>query len=283
LRKALSLLAAASVALAGCSSGNRGPEPSQAEDSAGAPDVSPTAAPGVAFTYSYLFDLPDEAIGRVQESHAARCEALGVARCRITGLKYNVSDTKAVWASLDLKLAPDIARQFGKDAEGDVTKADGKLRETEFTGEDTTPATTAANRQRSAAEQQIAEVERRLRAATSEEERAGLQAQLSELRAQAAGAQSSLESQQEMLAGTPMHFSYAGRGGIAGFQSNPIRDAGRSLVDSVVTMVTVLLQMLAYLLPWALLLAAIVWLFRTRAGRSVVNFLRPRERPLDGE
>ncbi|MFN3389797.1 MAG: hypothetical protein ACK40O_12800, partial [Allosphingosinicella sp.] len=56
------------------------------------PGVSPTAAPGVAFNYRYAFRLPARAIGPVQEQHAAACEKLGTDRCRITGMRYTMSD-----------------------------------------------------------------------------------------------------------------------------------------------------------------------------------------------
>ena len=54
---------------------------------AGGPNVGPTAAPGVAFNYRYAFRLPAERIAQVQEQHARTCEGLGVARCRITGMR----------------------------------------------------------------------------------------------------------------------------------------------------------------------------------------------------
>ena len=146
------IVAAAALLIAGCSQGG-GPQESQdsggIRDLAEAPDVSPTAAPGVAFRYFYRFELPDEGISAVQEKHASRCESLGVSRCRITGLNYSVNDDNAVSASLTVKLAPEIARQFGKDAAADVKQADGRLQSTEFTGEDTEPVTTEASRQQS--------------------------------------------------------------------------------------------------------------------------------------
>src|SRR5438067_7591163 len=73
------------------------------------PSVSPTAAPGVAFEYEYDFLLNDDRIGAAQERHAARCEALGVERCRITGLRYTVGHDDDVSATLEVRLAPAIA------------------------------------------------------------------------------------------------------------------------------------------------------------------------------
>src|SRR5947208_1998912 len=124
----LASLAAAIILCASCSQGGG---PRRAEDVRETPNVAPTAAPGVAWRYQYDFQLPDDAIEVVQETHASECEALGITRCRITGLSYSVTNDNTVSAMLAVKLAPEIARQFGKTATADVRKSGGRLSNTE--------------------------------------------------------------------------------------------------------------------------------------------------------
>jgi len=267
------LVIAVALLLGACSQAGG---PDEARDVAEEPSISPTAAPGVAFRYAYMFELPDDAISNVQEKHASRCETLGVSRCRITGLTYSVNEDNAVHASLTLKLAPEIARQFGKEATSDVKSADGRLRRTEFSGEDTEPTTTEATRQQSDLRERIADVEKQLASTSNDRERTQLQAQLNELRSQLSQAQATIAGARSLLATTPMTFNYYGRGGISGFRTNPIRDAARLFVSSVVTMVSFLLKLIAILLPWAALLALILYLARTRYGRAVGRFLTPK-------
>ena len=64
------------------------------------PGVSVTAAPGVAFSFNYAFRLPSGAIARTQETHAQACERLGIARCRVTGMRYQLRGEKDIVASL---------------------------------------------------------------------------------------------------------------------------------------------------------------------------------------
>jgi uncharacterized lipoprotein len=268
--------AAACLLVAACSSNN----PREASDSQGltedAPNVSPTAAPGVAFRYFYTFELPDEAISAVQEKHASRCESLGVSRCRITGLNYTVSTDNAVSGSLTVKLAPDIARQFGKDATTDVRDADGRLSSTEFSGEDTEPVTTEAGRQQSDIQRRISDLEKQLAATSKDAERAQLQSQLNELRSQASQAQATIAGAKAQLASTPMTFNYYGRGGISGFRTNPATEAARLFVSSLVTMITFVLRTLALLLPWLVLIALLVLAARSRFGRRVGRLFVPK-------
>lgn len=274
----LSTIAAAAF-LVGCSGGDDGVL--RAPDESAGPDVSPTASSGVAFRYMYQFELPDGQISKVQEQHASRCESLGLERCRITGFEYTVHEGDAISGSLEVKLAPGIARDFGKQAVAVVQEADGRLRTTQFTGTDTEPTTTQATRQQSDFQTRIADLERQLGSAKSDAERAQLQAQLNELRSQLSQAQATIAGAQAQLASTPMRFDYYGRGGISGFRTNPIREAARLFVSSVVTMVSFLLKLIAVLLPWAALLALIVWIARSRFGRAIGRYFRPK--PYSGE
>lgn len=271
------LVAGACMLSVACSQQQQAGDNSTAEQvSYEPPGIAPTAAPGVAWRYNYDYQLPDEAISPVQEKHAAACEAMGVSKCRITGLTYNQGDDKAVSGSLEVKLAPEIARAFGKSATGEVDKANGRLLSTRFLGEDVAPTTTAANREQDEVQTRIADLERQLASARSGPERAQLSSQLEELRNRAAAARGTIAEAQEKLASTPMTFNYYGRGGIAGFEGNPVREAGRLFVSSLVTMVTVVLQALAILLPWAILLGLLVAILRSRFGRAVRRFVTPR-------
>src|SRR6478609_8995578 len=92
--------AAAALLLAGCSK--------QASDhpSAHFDDDQTTSAPGVAWSFTYDYLLADNRIEGVQERHASRCEQLGLARCRITGLRYWVETDDSISGSLTVQLDP---------------------------------------------------------------------------------------------------------------------------------------------------------------------------------
>lgn len=103
---------------------------------AGGPNIAPTAAPGVAFNYNYSYALAFQRVAELQERHAAMCEQLTVARCRITGMRYEVLGPNDIRASLELKLDPAIARTFGREASAAVLQADGMVTETVISGVD---------------------------------------------------------------------------------------------------------------------------------------------------
>jgi len=262
------------VALAACA--QKGEDADQTmnaveESSLGSPDIAPSAAPGVAFSYAYDFRLDDGRIAAAQEAHAGACEKLGLARCRITGLKYTIGEDEQVTAMLAVKLDPVIARQFGKQSTASIEAAGGRLVNAEFSGEDEGSAIRTATSERREIEARIAEIEKRLATlGAGDRERTALQGQLDELRASQSDKSQSIAVSEERLANTPMTFNYYGKGGIPGFRgTNPFAEAWKTFIASGVTMISFLLQFLGAVLPWALLLLAIALVIRSRVGAYV--------------
>ena len=233
-----------------------------------APGIVPTAAPGVAFNYRYGFRLPDATITDAQEAHAAACEKLGLSRCRITGMTYQLDDRDRVDATLAISIDPLLARAFGRDAIGVVEKQEGRLRFAQITGEDQNPALDDAARRQGSATGTIASLEADLAKAKSESERAQLREQIRQMRAEIQAAQASAIDSEAKIQRTPMTFDYAGGGAAGrGFDGeNPAREAWYLFVDSLATMVGFALKALAVALPWLLLLGLAIVAVRSRLG-----------------
>ena len=237
---------------------------SAAESSAG-PGVTPTAAPGVAFNYSYAFRLPAERIAGVQEEHAQACEKLGLAHCRITGMVFRRSSDENVQARLDLKLDPALARTFGKQGVDAVTHADGLLADEEINGEDAGGAIAAANRDAAQQADALKRIEGQLaRPGVPATERVQLQAAAQQAR-EAIHAIATVKAEKEAsLATTPMTFSYA-----AGDMAPGIHRSLSDGLGNVIGAVEWMLLALITLAPWTLL-ALLLWgLFRRFRPRAI--------------
>lgn len=267
------LAGAMALALIGCSERRAddampGEAPAMAEataDAAGGPDVAVTAAPSVAFHYAYAFRLDDDRIAGVQEAHAAACETLGIARCRITGMVYRLVRENEVEARLEFKLDPAIARKFGRDALATVEKAEGVLAEARISGEDVGTQIDDSQRRSADIGAEVARLEARLRqGGLGDRERTDLQQQIAALRKRLDSERTVRRSGEAMLATTPMVFDYVGTGGLPGIgYGNPFSDAANMLARSGGLLLSFVLVVGAALLPWALLIALLVLLWRT--------------------
>ena len=228
-----------------------------------APGVNVTAAPGVAFNYGYAFRLPAQNIKDAQEAHATACEALGPQHCRITGMLYRVVGENNIEGSIQFKLDPAMARNFGKKAIDAVVKADGKLAEAEITGTDAGGAIKKLDTQRQQGETELQRLDRELaRKDLKPYERAELQSQRAALVEQLKTVKADTADQLESLATTPVSFRYESGAAVRGFDgSAPITSAGNVFLDSVQITLGVVLTLLAALTPPGVFVLAgfLVW------------------------
>jgi hypothetical protein len=266
MRKAIILLA---LGVASCSRQTPEQEPAatRTERAAPAPDVAPTLLPGVALTYAYGFVLPAARIAQTQEQHASQCEALGPTRCRITGLKYHVSRHN-VTGRLALKLAPDIARRFGRAAVDTVAKNDGMLSDTLIESVDAGATVAAADRDAASVANEQREIAQQLsRPGLSAAERTQLQQRAQALHDSQRQVAASRADAVQLLASTPMTIDYESGTVDPGLSDGKFVAALKDGWANVMAGGLVLLTVTITLLPWLFALALIVWLWRLLAPR----------------
>lgn len=199
---------------------------SSSEDGRG-PGIDVTAAPGVAFNYRYAFRVPSERIKTVQEAHATACEKLGIEKCRIIGMRYQLRGEDEISAQLALRLDPALARDFGKTATDEVVNAEGMLVDQLITGTEVGSQIDQATRDKGRIEADIARLEQELRAMSATNSARGeLVARIDDLKRQVRSLESSRDANREALAGTPMVFNYGSGRAIPGFdRRSPLSDA----------------------------------------------------------
>ena len=255
----------------------------EAADTASAPRIGIEAAPGVAFDYAYTFRLADDRISKVQEEHAAACETLGVQRCRIVDVRYQLTDEKLVEAQTQFKLEPGIARKFGANAIASVEKAEGVLADASVAGEDVGTEILASQQRSAGSETEIARLEERLKAGgLDKRERAELLAQISQLRGQVGDERQNRRNGEARIAWTSVAFNYASDGGLPGIgHENPFASASETLMRSGSTALSFVLTLGAALLPWGILLALIVAFWRSRFMVAVRQQMRAKPRADD--
>ncbi len=228
------------------------------------PNVALSAALGVAFAYRYAFRLPFDQVAAAQEAHAQACERLGVTRCRITGMQYRVLGEKRIEGMLSFRLAPDIARRFGKSADGQVRSAGGALVDAEITGTDAGSDIAALTAQRRSDAAAMKQVETDLARRDAEaDDRIDLQMRQAELQRSRAAADAAVAARRDSLAATPMTFTYESGAGIGTFDTSaPFTSAAGLAWDSVILTITVALGLLGLAGPPALLVLLLWWLWR---------------------
>jgi hypothetical protein len=244
-------------------------------DQAG-PDIGGAVAPGVAFTYQYAFTLPAKAISGVQRQHAAACERLGTARCRVTGMRYEQPGEDEVRAELNFLLAPDLAHRFGAEGIAAVEAAEGKVDQASINGEDAGSGITLSQQNSAVNQAEVERLEARLKAkGLGKGERAELTGRVEGLRAQMRGEAEVRRGKEAAIASTPVSFAYSSQG-LLGAQGSFGKAAGASW-GNVETMFSVMVLVLGYAFPWLLLAGLVVLALRLLKARRRIAALTAAE------
>lgn len=257
---------AALALLAGCDDGNRSADGKDKSEFASAANAEAFASTGTGFDYRYAYRLPGSRVKGVLQSNADACDRIGPARCRILSMRYRVDDGNKTRAVLTIRIDPSIARPFGDAVTKNVTGSDGVLVDTEITGADST-----ATARSTAVVKRLQDQLQNARASTAPEGQARA-ARLQNALSMIAEVEA---SQGQTLANAPMLFTYESSSALSGLGSSEanFRTAGQTLENSVAQLV----QLLASIGPWCLLMLAVVLVLRWIIhGRAVGSDPEPR-------
>ncbi|MFS2110041.1 hypothetical protein ACCC88_10165 [Sphingomonas sp. Sphisp140] len=257
---------AALALLAGCDDLNRPADGKDKSEFASAANAEAFASTGTGFDYRYAYRLPGSRVKGVLQSNADACDRIGPARCRILSMRYRVDDGNKTRAVLTIRIDPSIARAFGDAVTKNVTGSDGVLVDTEITGADSTATARSV-----AVVKRLQDQLQNARASTSPDGQARA-ARLQNALSMIAEVEA---SQGQTLANAPMLFTYESSSALSGLGSSEanFRTAGQTLENSVAQLV----QLLASIGPWCLLMLAVVLLLRWIIhGRAVGSDPEPR-------
>lgn len=252
------------MALAGC---GQAPQDGGTEPPA-SPDIRATAIPGIALTYRYGFRVPIGQLSSLQEEHAARCEALTPARCRIAGMTYDVRRDRRIDASLDMRLAPDMARRFGKEGVDAAVRKGGMLMTASIDTKDAGAIGAQVDKAAGTIAAERAEINRQLaNPGLSGTERAALRQRLGTLADDDRAAVQARTEAAQLLASTPVTFTYASGEVQTGLTDSPILGAMKDGWANVVSGSATIVMLLITLTPWVAVALFLAWLWRRAAWR----------------
>ena len=226
--------------------------------------VRAPSAPQIAYSYSFGFRLPAEAIAQAQAAHVAQCNAVPQDGCRVLNMATSGGEGDYATGSLQLAVRAPLARAFGARLAETIDEAGGENIDTGITGEDLSKQivdTEARLASRELLAQRLTELLRTRSGSVAElveAERA-----VAQVNEEIDAARSWLAEMRGRVAFSDMAISYRSDGPGSGGFWRPIRESVGDVSSVFGTSIGAFIVVVAAVLPWLLLLAALIWL-RTR-------------------
>lgn len=241
----------------------------------GAPAAIAVSVPKMAYSYKYAFVLPGTSIAKAQQAHVALCDQLGAARCQVLALDNQAADASISQATLKIRVASALARQFGAALKKAVSGAGGRAVSQSIAAEDVSKAlsdTQARLRQREMLVERLTEVLRT---------RKGSVAELVEAERSVAAAQEEIDQARGWLAElqgrvamSTIDIEYSAAAAAAGHVGNGIGDTFVASASAFLIGIGAILRLLIFLAPWLVLAALGWWLWRRLGARMPRSFGR---------
>lgn len=225
---------------------------------------TPPGAVMLAYAYTRGLEVPYDQVSPVMKRHEKQCADAGPARCQVLGSSTNSYGEYDNRGQLQLRGEPAWLRTFLEGLSGDAQAAGGKVTSTNVTTEDLTRS--------------LIDTEARLRAARTLRDRLqallasrpGRLSDLLDVERELARVQGDIDSTESNLAVmrtrvamSTLTVDYTSAGApVTDRTLEPIKQALVRFIGIVAEGIGAMIQIVAYLLPWALLLWLVVWLLR---------------------
>jgi len=311
MRRVLLMLGAATLALSACQAaptpaGNDGaPAPAAATGAAAAPGVTsdfttakppsptasapaatnaaapvvaqpppnPAATPLLAYSYDYGISAPPANIRVLVQKEEQDCTAAGVAACEITGVNVSQTAPDQVTGQLTLKATPAWLKGYEGRLSADAQGAGGQLTKTQVTTEDLSRQivdTQAAVAAKTALRDRLQQMLQTRQADLSD--LLAVEDKLADVQGDLDATNSELAAMRERVATSDVTIDYASAGLLAPQGAwAPLGGAVSGATGVLATSVAVLIYLVAFVAPWALIIGGALWVFRKRIFRT-----RPR-------
>ena len=239
-------------------------------DQPAGPQVPDAQVPQLAYSYAYTLETPTSEVAGLAARHEAACVQAGPQRCQVIGSSTQTYGEDQRMATLEIRAEPGWLAAFRNGLAEDAEAADGRIADSSTSSEDLTRA--------------LIDTEAHLRAKTALRDRLQtmlatrdgnlqtvleVERELARVQAEIDSATSTLEVMRARVAMSRLTLTYQSRGVLAPDDATaPLSSALNNALSLFMMGLAGIVTVLAFALPFALVIAPIVWLvLRARKRR----------------
>ena len=253
-------------------------------DNPAAPADAAITVPQLAYDFGYTFSGPAGGVQSLVAADQAACDRAGVAQCQMISLSSDAaSSDEYVRKTLELRVTPQWLKAWQAGLAASVAQAHGRIAQQSVTSEDLSLQmvdSEAHIKNQEALRDRLVEVIRTSPGKISD--LVDAETQLADVQEEIDSAQSALAVMQKRGATVHLTLTYqsdavaASEGTFA-----PLTDAVKDVLRNMMKMFAIIITVLSFLIPLAIVAAPVVWAVRRWGPKKKAIAVEPRTDPKD--
>lgn len=234
-----------------------------------APNVPAVTTPMLAYTFTYELEASAAKAKALMQSQIKACNEAGPTVCQVVAANQSSSEAEQFSGQVEMRAQPAWVSRFRDRIDADTEAAGGKVASANVASEDLTRAivdTEAGLRARTLLRGRLEELLTHRNGELSD--LLEVERELARVQGEIDATQSELAVMRTRVATSKIVITYRSTGVLAtAGDVSPLGQAVNSFVGIILGGVAAMIYIVAFLLPWALLIALLLWLFRGPIGR----------------
>lgn len=221
--------------------------------------------PQLAYSYTYFLTLPHAHVDELRKKHEAACTAAGYKVCQVVSTAFSDGPHDSAHGKLEIRAAPAWLQHFRDGVSAEAGALGGKVQSAEVTSEDLS--------------RQIVDTDAQLRAKTTLRDRLqgllathpgkvgdllAVERELARVQGEIDSAQSELADMRGRVAMSDVTLTYSANELLGDAVQSPLAASFHGFFGLVASSLAAMIDVIGALLPWALVAAGLIWLFRKR-------------------
>ncbi len=218
----------------------------------------------LAYRYTFGYALPAKSVIKTANAHAEFCQNAGPQKCQLlssNNAKHSESDS---YANLSLRVAPNWLNEFKQNLTMTIEAEDGTLMNSGLTAEDLTRSILDTDARLKALRTLRIRLQNLLETKDAElNELLSLERELSRVQGQIESTSSQLKALRKRVNMSVVDISYQSQAvSVSRDKISPIGRALKAFIGNIAQGVANVINVIAYILPWMILVIPALWLIR---------------------
>ena len=225
---------------------------------------NPSDVSFLAYRYNYSYQLPAKAVVKTAKTHAELCQKAGPSQCQLLSSSSSQHSETNSFARLSLRVAPNWLDTFTGEVSKSISEEDGVLKDSGVSAEDLTRSILDTDARLNALRTLRIRLQKLLETKNADlKDLLALERELSRVQGQIESTTSQLNVLRKRVSMSVIDINYQSKPVAVSRETvSPIGRALKDFIGNISYGIASVINVIAYILPWFILIIPVLWLMR---------------------